>query len=206
MSVHTEEVSLGDPLFAPPAAQSALRAYVAQARGAPLAISLTLFGVFLPVLIVPYAFSDDYSILWMAVSGQASPQFGKNILDANAIGGRPIAGLLGQGLFEAAGSIANLRFVRLFTVVCLVALALLLHWALVRSRVKSTVAALIAVLILHVARGPDLQRVGGALRRAPRRTARRHRVAAGGFCGGRATAAAGRSPRRRRSPSSSRRC
>lgn len=150
MSVQTQDGYLDDAVFAPPATQSALRDYIARARGAPLAISLTLFGVFLPVLIVPYAFSDDYSILWMAVSREPSAQFGKNILDANAIGGRPLAGLLVDGLFSAAGAIENLRFVRLIAVVGLIAFGLLLHWALTRSGVKSTVAALIALLVCTV--------------------------------------------------------
>jgi len=108
---------------------------------------LAVFGLFLPVVTVPYAFSDDYSILWMAVSGEPSAQFGKNILDANAVGGRPFAGLLSTWFFSAAGTIDNLRFVRLFAVVTIVALALLLHWALVRSGIGRTPGALIAVLV-----------------------------------------------------------
>ena len=158
MSVHAPEAPLENPLFAPPAAPSALRGYVAQVRATPALIALTIAGVFLPVLIVPYAFSDDYSILWMAVSREPSPQFGKNIFDANAIGGRPLAGLLGDGVFSAAGAIDNLRFVRLISVLGLVVLALLLHWALVRSGVKSTIAALAAVLVCTL---PSAQIYGG---------------------------------------------
>ena len=64
-----------------------------------------------------------------------------------AASGRPLAGLFDQLFFSAAGTIDNLRFVRLVGVVGIVALALLLHWALVRSRIKSSLAALFAVLI-----------------------------------------------------------
>lgn len=124
-----------------------LREYASSFRLTLVGIALAIFGVFLPTIIVPYAFSDDYTDLWMAVSGEPTAQFGKNIIDASAITGRPFSGLLIQWLFSAAGTIDNLRFVRLFGVVTIVALALLLHWALVRSRVRSTPAALIAVFV-----------------------------------------------------------
>jgi hypothetical protein len=124
-----------------------LREHVSAAPATVLGITLAVFGMFLPAVIVPYAFSDDYSILWMAVSGEPSAQFGKNILDANAVGGRPFAGLLSTWFFSAAGAIDNLRFVRLLAVLTIVALALLLHWAMVRSAVRPIPAALIAVLI-----------------------------------------------------------
>ena len=124
-----------------------LREYVLGYRLMLLGMALTLFGVFIPVVIVPYAFSDDYTDLWMAVSGEPTAQFGKNIIDASAITGRPFSGLLIQWFFSAAGAIDNLRFVRLFGVLTIVALAVLLHWALVRSQIRPTVAALIAVLV-----------------------------------------------------------
>ena len=124
-----------------------LRAYLSIAGATPVVTALAVFGLFLPVVTVPYAFSDDYSILWMAVSGEPSAQFGKNILDAQAVGGRPFAGLLSTWFFSAAGTIDHLRIVRLFAVVTIVALALLLHWALVRSGIGRTPAALIAVLV-----------------------------------------------------------
>jgi hypothetical protein len=124
-----------------------LRAYASSFRLTLLAITLAIFGMFLPTVIVPYAFSDDYTILWMADGWGPSPQFGKNIIDASAITGRPFSGLLIQWFFSAAGTIENLRFVRLFAVATIAALALLLHLALVRSRIKPALAALIAVLL-----------------------------------------------------------
>src|SRR5436190_7411032 len=124
-----------------------IRSYLAQSRQAPLAIVLAIFGLFLPAVIVPYAFSDDYPILWMAVSGSPNPYFGKNIFDTTASGGRPLMGLLLQVAFSAAGTIDNLRFVRLVAIVGILALALLLHWALVRSQMRPAVAALITVFV-----------------------------------------------------------
>jgi hypothetical protein len=124
-----------------------LRTYLSTAGASPVLIVLTVLTMFLPVVIVPYAYADDYPILRMAVSGEPDAFFGKNVLDAYAVGGRPFAGLLYTWLFSAAGTIENLRFVRLFALLTIVALALLLHWALVRAGIRRTPAALIAVLV-----------------------------------------------------------
>lgn len=113
----------------------------------PLVIVVTLSGIFLPTVVVPYAFADDYSLLWMAASREPSPQFGKNLFEATATTGRPLMGVLDQIFFSAAGTIENLRFVRLVAVIGIVALALLLHWALVRAEIGSAPAALTAVLM-----------------------------------------------------------
>lgn len=135
---------------------SSLRAYLSDSGAMLLAIGMAIFGIFLPALIVPYAFSDDYSVLSIAnglagrpVFGTNIPGgfFGTNILDTVAGSGRPIAGLLDDLVYSTAGTIDNLRFVRLVTVVGIVALAFLLHWALVRSGVRSVPAALIVVLV-----------------------------------------------------------
>jgi hypothetical protein len=124
-----------------------LRAYLSGSGATVLVIAVTIFGVYLSTVIVPYAFSDDYPILSMAVGLGSSPWLGKNVIDASTVNGRPFAGLLDNFLFSAAGTIDNLRFVRLFTVVGIVLLALLLHWALMRSGIRRTLAALIAVLV-----------------------------------------------------------
>jgi hypothetical protein len=132
------------------------RASLARSRGALLLIPLAIFGIFIPVLIVPYAFSDDYAVLAIAeglggrpVTGQNIPGgfFGTNILDTVAGSGRPLAGLLDDLVYSATGTIANLRFIRLVGIVGIVLLAFLLRWALVRSGVKSVSAALIVVLV-----------------------------------------------------------
>src|SRR5256885_2243698 len=85
-----------------------LKEYITRYRLEVLGVALTLFGIFIPVVIVPYAFSDDYTDLWMAVSGEPTAQFGKNIIDASAITGRPFSGFLIQWFFSAAGSVALL--------------------------------------------------------------------------------------------------
>jgi hypothetical protein len=127
-------------------ASPTLRAYLLGNRWVLLLLALTVFAMLLPTLMVPYAFGDDYTDLWMVDSGQPNAYFGKSVLDLSATEGRPFSGLLLTWFFKAAGTIENLRFVRLFAVITIAALALLLHWALVRSKVKPTVAALIAVL------------------------------------------------------------
>jgi hypothetical protein len=124
-----------------------LREYFSSSGAILVGIAITVFGIFLPVVIVPYAFSDDYPILAMAVGFGPNPLFGDNILDAAAVNGRLFQGLFTDTFYSAAGTIDNLRFVRLFGVIGIVALALLLHWALVRSGIKRTFAALVAVLV-----------------------------------------------------------
>jgi hypothetical protein len=130
---------------APPALS--LRAYLSGSGPIVVVIALAVFAMFASTVIVPYAFSDDYPILSMADGLGSSPWLGKTVLDASAVNGRPFAGLLNSFFFSAAGTIDNLRFVRLITVIGIVALALLLHWALVRSGIRPTPAALIVVLV-----------------------------------------------------------
>jgi hypothetical protein len=139
--------STGQPNANTTADAANLREYLALVRATPLVIALTVFAIFLPAVIVPYAYSDDYAILWMAISGDPTPGIGKTILDTTSSGGRPLMGLLLQAAFRTAGTIDNLRFVRFVGILGIVALALLLQWALVRSRIKPVIAALIAVLV-----------------------------------------------------------
>ena len=84
---------------------------------------------------VPYAFSDDYPLLWMAVSGEPSRS---SVRDRRRRSDQrtAVAGLSIEWSFSAAGTIDNLRFVRLGAILGIVALGLLLHWALVRSKVN----------------------------------------------------------------------
>jgi hypothetical protein len=124
-----------------------LRAHLSASRGQLVAIALAVFGMFASVIVIPYANGDDYPFLWMAISGKPTTQFGKSILDATSAEGRPLLGVLDQLGFSAAGTIENLRFVRLFAVLGVVALGMLLQWALVRAGIKPTPAALIAVLV-----------------------------------------------------------
>ena len=67
-------------------------------------------------------------------------------MHAAAAEGRPFWGTLVKPVFAAAGMIDNLRFVRIVTVAGIVALALLLYWALVRSKI-GRLLILIALLV-----------------------------------------------------------
>ncbi len=148
-TVQTERASSEGRLAAQaaPWAAPGFRAWISESRAQLGIVSAAVIGMFVPVVIVPYAFSDDYTDLWMATSRESTGQFGENLLTASAITGRALAGLLDDLFLTTAGTVENLRFVRVFAVLGIVALALLLHWALVRARIKPTVAALIAVFI-----------------------------------------------------------
>ena len=61
--------------------------------------------------------------------------------------GRPLWGALVKPVFAVAGAIDNLRFVRIVTVLGIVALGLLLYGALVRSRIGRLPATLVALLV-----------------------------------------------------------
>ncbi len=149
-------------------------------RAAVLVIALAVVVTFLPALIVPYGHTDDYIYLAHAVElGLPSPPYAESVMHAAAAEGRPFWGTLVKPVFAAAGTVDNLRFVRIITVAGIVALALLLYWALVRSKIGRLPAALIALLVCTL---PPFQlyaswaitfsvAVGGA--------ARRRRVAAG---------------------------
>jgi hypothetical protein len=124
-----------------------LRTYLANSRAALVAVTLSVVAMFIPVAIVPYGQIDDYAFLWLAVSGHPDPIAGPSIFETSAVQGRPLEGLLQSWFFSAAGSIDNLRYLRVLAIVGIAAFGVLLHWALVRSGLRSAFAALIAVLI-----------------------------------------------------------
>jgi len=124
--------------------------HVSRYRLMVFGITLTLFGAFSSAMIVPYAFGDDYTDLWLVVSGRPNAYFGNSVLDLSVNEGRPLAGLLVTAFFRAAGTIESLRFVRLFAVISITTLAVLLHWALVRSKIKPIVAGLIAIFVFSL--------------------------------------------------------
>ncbi len=104
--------------------------------------------MYLPALVVPYGLSDDYLYLAQAEElGLPSPPYNKSVMHAAAAEGRPLWGALVKPVFAVAGTIDNLRFVRLATVLGIVVLACVLFWALVRSKVGRLPAALIALLV-----------------------------------------------------------
>ena len=141
----TSPVEPAAPLATPPALS--LRAYLVTSGATPIVIAVVIVGMFLPVVLSTYAFIDDYPLLWTAVSGEPSAFFGRSIFYEYAVGGRPLAGLLTAWSYTAAGGIDALQFVRLAGVVGIAAVALQLHWTLVRSGFGRALAALIAVLV-----------------------------------------------------------
>jgi hypothetical protein len=117
-------------------------------RAAGAVIALAIVVTFLPALILPYGNTDDYIYLAQAVElGLPSPPYAESVMHAAAAEGRPFWGTLVKPVFAAAGTIDNLRFVRIATVAGIVALALLLYWALVRSKIGRLPAGLIALLV-----------------------------------------------------------
>src|SRR5919197_1782257 len=123
MSNHKQQLQLRDAPVVPIAKDlpdgvalpraPTLRASLAASRATSLVIALTIFGVFLPVVIVRYAFSDDYPLLFIADRLGSSPWFGNDIANTVAASGRPLAGVLDEFFFSAAGTIDNLRLIRL---------------------------------------------------------------------------------------------
>ncbi len=100
------------------------------------------------MLIVPYGTADDYMSLAMAEDlGLSSPPYAKSLAHYGAAEGRPVWGVVANAAFSAAGTIDNLRYVRIISVAGTIALALVLYWALVRSKLGRTPAALIALLV-----------------------------------------------------------
>ncbi|HEU0303754.1 MAG TPA: hypothetical protein VFR32_04160 [Gaiellaceae bacterium] len=110
-------------------------------------VAIALACIFLRALTESYAFTDDYAILFVADGMGSSLWFGDSVIGTVSASGRPLAGLLDEIAFSAAGTIDNLRYVRLVGIAGIVALAVVLHWALVRSRIAPAPAALIAVLM-----------------------------------------------------------
>ncbi|HRC63175.1 MAG TPA: hypothetical protein PLX85_08150 [Dehalococcoidia bacterium] len=124
-----------------------LRTYLTGSGVWPLAVALSVVAVLLPVALTEFAVADDAAMLWMAVSGESTAQFGDSVIAQNAVGGRPLAGLLVQVVFHVAGTIDHLRYVRALSVASVALFALLLHWNLMRAGLDRVVAVLIAVLV-----------------------------------------------------------
>ena len=125
-----------------------MRRYVTPSRAVVLVMALAIVVVYLPALIVPYGLTDDYLYLAQAEElGLPSPPYTKSVMHAGAVEGRPLWGALVKPVFAAAVTIDNLHYVRIINVAGVVALALLLYWALMRSKIGRLPAALIALLV-----------------------------------------------------------
>jgi hypothetical protein len=125
-----------------------LRRYVTPSRAVVLVMALAIVVVYLPALIVPYGLTDDY--LYLAQAGELglpSPPYTKSVMHAGAVEGRPLWGALVKPVFAAAVTIDNLHYVRIINVAGVVALALFVYWALMRSKIGRLPAALIALLV-----------------------------------------------------------
>lgn len=149
MSRDTAPLGAGDPGHPGLGDGSLPRSLVRHVRGAPwepAAISGVLVLVYLPVLLTTYAYSDDYPHLgWWHGTGPAT---WAGAVQQWAEQGRPLTGLLVEALFSLASTFGELRLVRLFSVVGIVLLGVLLHWALVRAGLGRRWAALAVVFLL----------------------------------------------------------
>lgn len=66
-----------------------------------------IFFSYFSIIVIPYGFLDDYSVLCSALRHDTA-----NYLAMVVEGGRPIAGLLEVWAFRACGSISDLGFLR----------------------------------------------------------------------------------------------
>jgi hypothetical protein len=92
-----------------------------------LIVPVAVLAIYLPVVVVPYLFMDDYTLFaWQH-------GFGGSIWQTAAQGGRPMEGLLLLGSFSAVHDINGLRLVRFVALVGAALLGLLFFYALRRS-------------------------------------------------------------------------
>jgi hypothetical protein len=138
----TSEVSSSTPI----STARRLLAYATGTKAIAAVIAVTIFSTYFPVVRGRYAFSDDYPLLFIYDKGGTSAWFG-DATKYYVTAGRPISAFLYDIAYSAAGTIDNLRFIRLLAVAGIAALAILLHWALVRAGVRSFVAASVALFI-----------------------------------------------------------
>jgi hypothetical protein len=118
-------------------------------RYAPAAIvPIASFVMYLPVVIVPYAFMDDYSNM-----GDRHG-LGGELWELSMRGGRPIGGLLLIGAYSATPDIDALRLVRLASLLAVAALGALLYFALRRGGVSRWLSTGISVSIISL---PSIQ-------------------------------------------------
>src|SRR5580658_6869105 len=86
-----------------------------------------VFAVYCGVLLIPYAFADDYFWLDKIVLR------GQNIYAEQAVQGRPLNGLILQWVFSHAGGLGALAQVRALTLCQIAALGWLFYLAMRRA-------------------------------------------------------------------------
>jgi len=108
----------------------------------PLLFSLSILACYGPVILVPYAFSDDYSLFY-----NASVQ--KNFVDRYQViaSGRPLYAFILERTLAGLTDIADLRYVRLAGVAGIIAVGLLILRVLSAHGWSGLQSALIALII-----------------------------------------------------------
>lgn len=94
-------------------------------------LAIVLFVTYAPILIVPYAFMDDYSLLFAAVRPQSWERTQERVL--KIADGRPLFAFLIDGAYHSLSSIADLRYLRAGGVFGISLLA----WSLCRQGVRA---------------------------------------------------------------------
>jgi hypothetical protein len=110
---------------------------------APSVIVVAAVAAYLPVVVVPYAFEDDYWIL-----GATHGLGGANVWKSTSADGRPILGLLLTGVFSLVSDIDSLRLVRLISVVGIGLLGVALYAALRKAGTGRWLATAIALSLV----------------------------------------------------------
>jgi hypothetical protein len=100
---------------------------------------------YLPALVVPYAFMDDYYVL--AWSEGLAGEFFKTATSF----GRPLHALFLSGTFSLASDIDSLRLVRLVSLVGVMGLALLLYYALRQAGLGQWLSTGVCVSVVTLA-------------------------------------------------------
>ncbi|HZC29313.1 MAG TPA: glucosyltransferase domain-containing protein, partial [Gaiellaceae bacterium] len=125
------------------AVQRAPRRGSAASWAPPLVVVGATLAAYLPVVIIPYAFEDDYWIL-----GATHGLGGRPVWQTASAGGRPLQGLLLMGIFSVVPDIDSLRLVRLVSVVGVALLGVLVYVALRRSGISRWLATAAALSVV----------------------------------------------------------
>jgi hypothetical protein len=106
-------------------------------------VSLTavLLLCYVPVLVTPYAFSDDYDLLYRVLRGEMAMEWATKIAQ-----GRPTHALL-LNLFFRKGNIGDLRYLRLLGVAGIIFLAWRLYRTLLQVEWSSSLSWALAVIV-----------------------------------------------------------
>lgn len=116
---------------------------VASARWTgPVVVALAALAAYLPAVVVPYAFSDDYRHFG-SVHGA-----GGSVWEREAEGGRPIQGAQLAGVLSLIPDLDSLRLVRLFGLLGAVLLGLLLYFVLSTRGINRWLATGISVSVI----------------------------------------------------------